>query len=292
MRQNPYDYVDYTEVSALQDGDESLVYDIRNRDIGGASSSSSRQVSYPMLHFNYSQKPPNYYYPPSVSLIEHPFFFQRVFFERIQVEHDATVYISPDQAYYHEPTTSGSAPSSSSSTSFSPRESTPFQVNQLSYTESSPHVTSTHLQKTFGDDASPPPPPPPPPESPNLQFRQLNRQMKPPTLKFNNDCQLAVMRVDQLSSSPEEDSHLEPLYTSSSHHHSHHSHHQSLHVSSNPRTTAPTEFLLSSPTSPSIGLSSLPPTCTPERKPPLACLFCRGRKIACGPPLPGKKTCK
>ncbi|KAF7426643.1 hypothetical protein PC9H_009012 [Pleurotus ostreatus] len=31
----------------------------------------------------------------------------------------------------------------------------------------------------------------------------------------------------------------------------------------------------------------------PEKKPPLACLFCRGRKIACGPPLPGSKdrTC-
>ncbi|KDQ27348.1 hypothetical protein PLEOSDRAFT_176457 [Pleurotus ostreatus PC15] len=31
-----------------------------------------------------------------------------------------------------------------------------------------------------------------------------------------------------------------------------------------------------------------------EKKPPLACLFCRGRKIACGPPLPGSKdrTCK
>ncbi|TFK54565.1 hypothetical protein OE88DRAFT_1655298 [Heliocybe sulcata] len=31
-----------------------------------------------------------------------------------------------------------------------------------------------------------------------------------------------------------------------------------------------------------------------EKKPVLACLFCRGRKIACGPPLPGSKdkTCK
>lgn len=31
-----------------------------------------------------------------------------------------------------------------------------------------------------------------------------------------------------------------------------------------------------------------------DKKPPLACLFCRGRKIACGPPLPGTtdKTCK
>lgn len=31
-----------------------------------------------------------------------------------------------------------------------------------------------------------------------------------------------------------------------------------------------------------------------EKKPPLACLFCRGRKIACGPPIPGgdDHTCK
>lgn len=31
-----------------------------------------------------------------------------------------------------------------------------------------------------------------------------------------------------------------------------------------------------------------------EKKPTLACLFCRGRKIACGPPIPGSKdkTCK
>ena len=31
-----------------------------------------------------------------------------------------------------------------------------------------------------------------------------------------------------------------------------------------------------------------------DKKPALACLFCRGRKIACGPPLPGSKdkTCK
>jgi hypothetical protein len=30
-----------------------------------------------------------------------------------------------------------------------------------------------------------------------------------------------------------------------------------------------------------------------DKKPALACLFCRGRKIACGPPVPGSKdkTC-
>nr|GAT51907.1 predicted protein [Mycena chlorophos] len=28
-----------------------------------------------------------------------------------------------------------------------------------------------------------------------------------------------------------------------------------------------------------------------DRKPPLACLFCRGRKIACGPPIPSQDAC-
>ncbi|KAF8798743.1 hypothetical protein BYT27DRAFT_7122656 [Phlegmacium glaucopus] len=43
----------------------------------------------------------------------------------------------------------------------------------------------------------------------------------------------------------------------------------------------------------SIRLSPLPSKRQLEKKPPLACLFCRGRKIACGPPLPGSlnKTC-
>ncbi|TFK60871.1 hypothetical protein BDN72DRAFT_883421 [Pluteus cervinus] len=46
--------------------------------------------------------------------------------------------------------------------------------------------------------------------------------------------------------------------------------------------------------SPSLLLSpGLQAEHTQEKKPPLACLFCRGRKIACGPPIPGSKdkTC-
>ncbi|TFK74277.1 hypothetical protein BDN72DRAFT_833609 [Pluteus cervinus] len=46
--------------------------------------------------------------------------------------------------------------------------------------------------------------------------------------------------------------------------------------------------------SPSLQLSPDSPTRrAQEKKPPLACLFCRGRKIACGPPIPGSKdkTC-
>ena len=108
--------------------------------------------------------------------------------------------------------------------------------------------------------------------------------MKPPTLKFTNNCQLAVMRLDRLAkeSSQRDDSlkHNDDQLCGGS--------------SSQTTSSAPTEFLLNSAKSPSIGLSSLPSTSSPERKPPLACLFCRGRKIACGPPLPGsiRKTCK
>ncbi|KAG6880343.1 hypothetical protein C0992_011094 [Termitomyces sp. T32_za158] len=45
----------------------------------------------------------------------------------------------------------------------------------------------------------------------------------------------------------------------------------------------------------SIRLSPLPSSRRPmSKKPPLACLFCRGRKIACGPPDPGSsnRSCK
>ena len=46
--------------------------------------------------------------------------------------------------------------------------------------------------------------------------------------------------------------------------------------------------------SPRLQLSPLPSKRQLEKKPPLACLFCRGRKIACGPPEPGSEdpTCK
>ncbi|EDR05507.1 uncharacterized protein LACBIDRAFT_329840 [Laccaria bicolor S238N-H82] len=44
---------------------------------------------------------------------------------------------------------------------------------------------------------------------------------------------------------------------------------------------------------PLMPLTALPIKCPAEKKPPLACLFCRGRKIACGAPIPGSKdkTC-
>ncbi len=57
-----------------------------------------------------------------------------------------------------------------------------------------------------------------------------------------------------------------------------------------------TKHAPSAPSSPSVpandaGPPKLVPTRSPRRlgnrKPVLACLFCRGRKIACGPPVPG-----
>lgn len=166
--------------------------------------------------------------------------------------------------------------SSSDSGLGSAREPTPLPVNHLSNTRSSPHL-NTDFQESIHNVRTL--------ESPEPDFRQLNRHMKPPTLKFTNNCQLAVMRLDRLS----DQNHLDPsTYNNSL------SDASSSRASSCQITPTPTEFLLCSPKSPSVGLSSLPSKNLPEKKPPLACLFCRGRKIACGPPLPGsaKKTCK
>jgi hypothetical protein len=46
--------------------------------------------------------------------------------------------------------------------------------------------------------------------------------------------------------------------------------------------------------SPRASVSPIPAKRSLNKKPPLACLFCRARKIACGPPPPGSngKTCK
>ncbi|KAF8993677.1 hypothetical protein BDQ17DRAFT_1312024 [Cyathus striatus] len=75
------------------------------------------------------------------------------------------------------------------------------------------------------------------------------------------------------------------------------------HTPSVPRTsvTAPIRQLVSRGTWPPRSPSPAPVRISPmagarrgmDKKPPLACLFCRGRKIACGPPLPGSKdkTC-
>lgn len=119
------------------------------------------------------------------------------------------------------------------------------------------------------------------PITPRCSFRQLNRHMKPLTLKFPNNCQLGLNWLSDcsdLDSSQLSQSHPAPS--------------QPLPITPCPSTPPPTEFLLNSAPSPSIGLSSLPlkNTPEPEKKPPLACYFCRGRKIACGEPI--NKTCK
>ena len=123
------------------------------------------------------------------------------------------------------------------------------------------------------------------PESPRHTFSQLtNHHRKPPTLKFNNS-QLGVMRLGRLSDRSHPNS---PIHSGQSH--------PSPSEPSLPCQASPllTEFLSISPNSPSIGVSSLPPENTPEKKISVACIFCRGRKILCGSPLPGsiKKTCR
>jgi len=142
--------------------------------------------------------------------------------------------------------------------------------------------------------SSPPPSPPSPgPDHIYIQesiddgssredgFRQLNRHMKPPTVKFTNNCQLAVMRLDRLA---KESSPIDCSLKKDND--------DQLCGGSSRTDIAPTEFLLNSPKSPSIGLSSLPSNSSPQKK-PLSCFFCRRRKIVCGPPLPGSisKTC-
>jgi len=148
--------------------------------------------------------------------------------------------------------------------------------HQPSYHSSPPPPSppSIYIQESIDDGGSR--------ESPKDGFRQLNRHMKPPTLKFSNNCQLAVavMRLDQLA---KESSQIDDSLK----------HNDDQLCGSSSSQTTPTEFLLNCAKSPSIGLSSLPSSSSPEKKPRLACLFCRGRKIACGPPLPGsiRKTC-
>jgi hypothetical protein len=142
----------------------------------------------------------------------------------------------------------------------------------------SPHV-NTDTQETIGDGSR---------KSPRYSFRQLDRHMNPLTLKSTNSCQIGVMRLDQLSDrfdSPEHSGQSLPRPSETSRCDSP--------IASSPSTPPPTEFLSYSAQSPSIGLSSLPSGKILD-KPLLACLFCRGRKIACGAPLPGsvKKTCK
>lgn len=249
-----YDCPRYTNCSTLHEDPQPLEYDIRSEqemDISSLSvltpSGPTQELSCPPLHYDYSkvhaqQAPPSLYqHQPSY------------YFSPPPIKNEVPVYIPSDRLYNQQ------HPHSSKSTSLyiSGPQSPP-----------SPGPDHVYIQESIDDGRSR--------ESPSDGFRQLNRHMKPPTLNFTNNCQLAVMRLDRLGEDSQIDSlkHGDQLYASSS-------------------STPPTEFLLNSAKSPSIGLSSLPSNNLPERKPPLACLFCRGRKIACGPPLPGsiRKTC-
>lgn len=260
LEENVYDPTSSTDCSISHDGVQSLDLESHHHAVPDISTSLLFS-DVTRLHFDYSQK----------------IHFQQAFSSRHQdqpsycpppVENDASVYIPSEQPYYHQyPFESTSYTAQSSSGSVSAREPTPFQSNTGN--------VNTDLRETVNDGC--------PPDSPKHDFCQLNRHMKPPTLKFTNNCQLAVMRLDRLS---------EPsrLHSSRSGGQSYASSSKSSQGQVAPTLT---EFLLTSPKSPSIGLSSLPSKNVPEKKPPLACLFCRGRKIACGPPLPGstKKTC-
>lgn len=153
----------------------------------------------------------------------------------------------------------------------SAREPTTYLVYQPS--NLSPQA-NTDIQETVNDIH---------PITPRCSFRQLNHHMKPLTLKFANNCQ-CQRGLDRLSDCSDLDS-SQPSQ-------SHPAPSEPLPVTPCPSTPPPTESLLNSASSPSIGLSSLPlkNTLEPEKKPPLACYFCRGRKIACGEPI--NKTCK
>ncbi|KAF8815735.1 hypothetical protein BYT27DRAFT_6662400 [Phlegmacium glaucopus] len=261
LEQNLYDPTSPMDGSTSYDGVHFPEYEIVP-DISSPSSpfcGVAEELTYPSLHSNCSQMSPSQ--PPYTSHHQD----RPSYFSLSPVENDAAVYIPSEQSYHHHhqypsDPTSWRISGSPSSSSFSAHEPSPFVDRPLS---DSPNV-KTELQETINDGYAPP-------ESPRPDFCQLNRHMKPPTLKFTNNCQLAVMRLDRLSS---KQGHLNPSSKYKGHSYA-----------GSSKTF--------SPKSPSIGLSSVPSKNLPERKPPLACLFCRGRKIACGPPLPGsgKKTC-
>lgn len=117
---------------------------------------------------------------------------------------------------------------------------------------------------------------------PIFQGHKLQRASRSPTLELINDgCELTVMRLDD-SSMPRNNGTQISYFN--------HTNQRRAHL---PSHTLTWDSGLNSPRT-SIPLSPLLGKRQLERKPPLACLFCRGRKIACGPPLPGSmnKTCK
>jgi len=118
---------------------------------------------------------------------------------------------------------------------------------------------------------------------PILQGRKPRRALRSPTQELTNGCELSVMRLDDFSEPRDSGTQISYFHANQRRAHS------VSHLSSRPLSW---DSALNSPRS-SIPLSPLFGKRQLEKKPPLACLFCRGRKIACGPPLPGSlhKTC-
>ena len=128
----------------------------------------------------------------------------------------------------------------------------------------------------------------PPPFDPTPQYRTMAEPAWPnppalttPTRRYRTEQDPSV-RVTSRDHSP--------------HVHAHHAQHQSDYQTHTPSSHHSLVWRARRSASPRplMPLTPLPIKRSVEKKPPLACLFCRGRKIACGPPIPGSKdkTCK
>jgi len=141
------------------------------------------------------------------------------------------------------------------------------------------HSMAYHTPPSFFDPVSPPLSSEPSSlsrETPILQGRELRRRtLRFPTPELTNGC--GVIHPDDLSK-PTQINYFSKIQRRA---------HSISHLPSRVLSWDSHSPRSSLPLSPLLGKRHL------EKKPPLACLFCRGRKIACGPPLPGSpnKTC-
>jgi len=170
------------------------------------------------------------------------------------------------------------------------------QVNRLPSPTQSQHCPCCKSQTLVVDPIVSPPAPAirqtisittevPPPFDPTLQYRTMAEPAwsnlpasTTPTRRYRT-VQEPTVRV----TSGNHPAHVHARHQSEYQTHTPSSHHSLVwrtHRSASPRPLMP--------------LTPLPIKRPAEKKPPLACLFCRGRKIACGPPIPGSKdkTCK
>ena len=136
--------------------------------------------------------------------------------------------------------------------------------------------------------------------SPTTPIPELQRHEQPWDTQMNgqvsgypaHDLHVIASEITSLSvSSPESDDSRSPSH---SHVHSPKAKHRAVSRGWSPHRRSPTPRASSQ----GMRLSPLPHNrkvaVDADKKPALACLFCRGRKIACGPPLPGStdKSCK